>query len=141
MIVRGPTNSPKDGIVGLDGIVETDWAHSTFTMNWRFTRACTVEFFVGEPICMIMPIQRGLLEMFEGEIRPLSTEPELHKKYSEWSASRDKFLTGLHDRDPETIKEGWQKDYTRLSHETKLHVPEFLGAPLDAKGRISDERT
>jgi hypothetical protein len=72
-----------------------------------------------------MPIQRGLLEMFEGEILPLSADPELHKKYGEWSASRDKFLKGLRERDPAAIKEGWQKDYTRLSNSTKVHVPEF----------------
>src|SRR5437762_11070709 len=52
LMVRSPTNSPKDGIAALDGIIETDWAHSTFTMNWRFTRACTVEFAIGEPICL-----------------------------------------------------------------------------------------
>ena len=69
LMVRGPTNSPKDGIVALDGIIETDWAHSTFTMNWRFTRACAVEFAVKEPICLFFPIRRGVLEMFHGEFR------------------------------------------------------------------------
>jgi len=85
LMVRGPMNSPKDGIAALDGIIETDWAHSTFTMNWRFTRACTVEFQVGEPICLLFPIQRGGLENFEGEIRMLDTAPELQEKYEEWA--------------------------------------------------------
>ena len=36
--VRGPVNSPKDGIVPLEGLVETDWAEATFTVNWKITR-------------------------------------------------------------------------------------------------------
>jgi uncharacterized protein DUF6065 len=76
LMVRGPTNSPQDGIVALDGIIETDWAHSTFTMTWRFTRACTVEFALKEPICVFFPIQRGVLEMFRGEFRMLEADRE-----------------------------------------------------------------
>ncbi|HMZ02762.1 MAG TPA: DUF6065 family protein, partial [Burkholderiaceae bacterium] len=34
MLVRGPTNCAKDGAAPLDGIVETDWAPYSFTMNW-----------------------------------------------------------------------------------------------------------
>jgi hypothetical protein len=125
LMVRGPTNSPKDGIVGLDGIVETDWSHATFTMNWKFTRACTVEFDVGEPIAMIYPVQRGLLETFEATIEPLTSDRELHVKYAEWSAGRDKFIVGLKEREEKVVKEGWEKDYFRASHETKVSVPEF----------------
>ena len=36
--VKGPANLPKDGIAPLEGIIETDWAPFTFTMNWQFTR-------------------------------------------------------------------------------------------------------
>ena len=36
--VKGPVNMIKDGIQPLEGMVETDWAHATFTMNWKFTR-------------------------------------------------------------------------------------------------------
>jgi hypothetical protein len=79
LMVRGPTNSPKDGIVALDGIIETDWAHSTFTMNWRFTRACTVEFALRGPICLFFPIRRGVLEMFRGEFRMLEADREFEK--------------------------------------------------------------
>ena len=64
LMVRGPTNNPKDGIAPLDGIVEADWTHSTFTMNWRFTRAGTVEFMLGEPICLFFPIERGRRKNF-----------------------------------------------------------------------------
>jgi hypothetical protein len=36
--VKGPANRPKDGIAPLEGVIETDWAPYTFTMNWQFTR-------------------------------------------------------------------------------------------------------
>jgi hypothetical protein len=125
LMVRGPTNNPKDGIVALDGIIESDWAYSTFTMNWRFTRACTVEFTVGEPICLFFPVPRGLLEMFEGEIRALESDPELQRKYSEWSAGRDRFLAGLNDREPQIVEQGWQKDYTLAAREKRPRIKPF----------------
>lgn len=111
LMVRGPTNNPKDGIVPLDGIVETDWTHSTFTMNWRFTRAGTVEFTLGEPICLFFPIQRGALEKFRGELRALESNKDLEKEYRDWSASRERFLVGLEKEKPHVVAQGWQKDY------------------------------
>jgi Family of unknown function (DUF6065) len=111
LMVRGPTNNPKDGIAPLDGIVETDWTRSTFTMNWRFTRECTVEFARGEPICLFFPIQRGTLESFRGELRALESDPEFEKQYHEWAASRDRFLLGLEKEKPHIVAQGWQKEY------------------------------
>jgi hypothetical protein len=119
LMVRGPTNCPKDGIVALDGIVETDWAHSTFTMNWRFTRPCTVEFAIGEPICLFFPIQRGVLEMFRGEFRRLEANKELENKFREWSASRHRFLSALKNGEPEVVARRWQKDYPQTAKDKK----------------------
>ena len=119
LMVRGPTNSSKDGIAALDGIIETDWAHSTFTMNWRFTRACTVEFAIGEPICLFFPIQRGVLEMFRGEFRMLEADREFKNKFREWSVSRYRFLSGLEEGKPEVVAQGWQKDYMQAAKDKK----------------------
>jgi hypothetical protein len=125
LLVRGPTNYPKDGIVGLDGIVETDWAHETFTMNWKFTRACTIEFNVGDPICLVQPVQRGLLEMFDPVIEPLSNNAELHERYAHWSSGRDRFNEGLANREQQFVDRAWEKDYFRASHQTRIAAPEF----------------
>ncbi len=38
LMVQGPINVIKDGIQPLSGIIETDWSHYTFTMNWKFSR-------------------------------------------------------------------------------------------------------
>jgi Family of unknown function (DUF6065) len=81
LLVRGPANSPKDGVCALEGIVESDWASSTFTMNWKITRPSTpISFEVNEPICMIVPQRRRELESFKPEIRSLDEDPD-----REWS--------------------------------------------------------
>ena len=55
-----PLNEPKDGLQPLTGIIETDWAPFTFTMNWKFTRKLApVAFEQDEPFCMIFPVKRG----------------------------------------------------------------------------------
>ena len=110
--VKGMSNYFKDGIQPLEGVVEADWPASTFTMNWKFTRANEwVSFEVGEPICMIVPIPRGFSESLIPRIEPLKGNAELHKQYLEWEASRSGFLKGLKTNDPDAVKQGWQKDY------------------------------
>ena len=135
LMVRGPTNSPKDGIVALDGIIETDWAHSTFTMNWRFTRACTVEFALRDPFCLFFPIQRGVLEMFRGEFRMLEADREFEGKFRKWSASRDQFLSGLEKGKPEAVAQGWQKDYMQTAKDKKPLAHPFTNERIVNPGR------
>jgi hypothetical protein len=135
--VRGPANWPKDGAYPLEGIVETDWAVSTFTMNWKLTRAeLPVVFEEGEPICMIVPQRRGELETFRPEIRELDEELETAGAYRQWAASRAKFNQDLKVAGSEAVKRGWQKDYVRGTtlgglraeeHQTKLKLKGFSG--------------
>ena len=40
-----------------------------------------------------------------------TANPELQAQYQTWEESRNGFLTGLTTRDPEAVKQGWQKDY------------------------------
>ena len=76
--VKGPANSPKDGICALEGIVETDWAPFTFTMNWRFTRKRhKVRFEKGEPIATIFPYPRQYAEEFNPSIQDIEENPQL----------------------------------------------------------------
>lgn len=96
--VRGPANFFKDGIYPLDGIVETDWATATFTMNWKVTRiGHPIRFGAGEPICMIVPQKRGDIESFSPELRTLDEAPELKIAHNEWRKSRAQFLKALED--------------------------------------------
>ncbi len=80
--VGGPPNSAKDGIAPLGGIVETDWAPFTFTMNWRFTRAGhPVRFEENEPFCFFFPVERRLIEGVRPRILPLDHDPELKRRF------------------------------------------------------------
>jgi hypothetical protein len=133
--VKGPANYVKDGVQALEGVVETDWLPSTFTMNWKVTRPHhPIRFERGEPICNVMPVTRGLAENLDPMCLPLAAEPEIMREYEEWLKSRSDFLKGLSQRDPQALKLGWQKDYNKgvttlgshaPEHQTKLNLQEF----------------
>jgi hypothetical protein len=139
--VRGPVNRPKPRIQPLEGIVETDWATGTFTMNWMFNEPGTVQFEKGEPFCAILPYPRNFIEEFEGSVVPLSTNPELRKSYNAFTESRRDFLLRLPDPKTEANKMRWQKHYMlgksvddegSDEHQTRLNVKAFVersGAP------------
>jgi hypothetical protein len=133
--VGGSANAPKDGIIPLTGIVETDWAPYSFTMNWRFTRPnLKIRFERGEPFCTIFPIPRELLEQVTPEIRDLESDPEAHAAFTAWSAKRGQFLADLPQPGSDAQRQGWQKDYFRGvtpdgrrvidSHRTKVQLNE-----------------
>jgi hypothetical protein len=136
LLVRGPANWPKDGIAPLEGIVETDWTESTFTMNWKLTRPDhTVTFNAGEPIAMIVPQPRGELELFRPEIRDIASHPELHEAYEKWAELRRRFNEDLHKVDSDARKQGWQKHYAQgktvtearsREHQSKLALHAFV---------------
>jgi hypothetical protein len=136
---KGPANWIKDAIQPLEGVIETDWASSTFTMNWKVTRPFEwVRFEKGEPFCMLVPVPRGLGESLTPRLATLAEAPELREKYQAWEAGRRGFLQGLRSLDPETVKRGWQKDYfqgklpegsTFAGHQTRLNLKEFTKGP------------
>jgi len=114
LLVQGPVNAPKDAIAPLSGIIETDWAPYTFTMNWKFTRPGTVvRFEAGEPFCHFFPVKRGEIEAFEPRMMPLSSNPELFEQHARWEKSRLNFMDDLGKKDSEAREEKWQKLYYR----------------------------
>ena len=126
LMVRGPTNLPKHGIAPLDGVIESDWIESTFTMNWKFTRPGSVRFERDEPIALLMPLQRGPLEEFEPEIKSVSSNKELKEAFEQWSRSRSTFIQDLADPESQARDQKWQRDYTKSANQTKLRVKPFL---------------
>ena len=132
LLVRGPANSPKDGVAPLEGIVETDWTPATFTMNWKITRVDTwITFEQGEPIAMIVPQRRGELEEFLPKILPLADDPALQASNAAWCASRDKFNSEFVAG---TAKQGWEKHYAQgvapdgavaAEHQRRLRLRQF----------------
>jgi Family of unknown function (DUF6065) len=135
LLVTGPFNAPKHAIQPLSGIVETDWAPYTFTMNWRFTAADTpVRFERGEPFCQIMPMPRGLVEEQEPVIRNLQDAPDDNAAFEAWSRSRSQWNADLKVPGTQANRDEWQKAYFQgrdaagarvESHQTKLKVRPF----------------
>jgi hypothetical protein len=135
LLARGPANWPKDGAHALDGVVETDWAVATFTMNWKITALNRpVLFDEGEPFCMVVPQPRGDLERFQPRIRHVEDDAEMAEAFSKWSESRSSFLAGLSSAEEEALSKQWEKHYFRgtapdgtkaPAHQTKLHLREF----------------
>lgn len=79
---RGPVNHPKRGVLPLEGVVETDWAESTFTMNWQMTEpGYPVVFEAGEPFCFISPCRRGEIEHVVPSVTQLIGEPNVLAAY------------------------------------------------------------
>lgn len=133
--VKGPANRPKDGICALEGIIETDWAPFTFTMNWQFTRKrCKVRFERDEPIATVMPYPRHYARKFETGLMNINENPKLYKQYVDWRESRIAFNEELKETDSAAQKEGWQRTYmkgqdqegrTFAGHETKIQMKDF----------------
>lgn len=87
LLARGPANHPRHGIYALEGLVETDWSPAPFTMNWRFTAPnVPVVFEAGDPLCQIVPTERGAIEAVEPLVKNLAGD--LLRQYSEWNRVR-----------------------------------------------------
>ena len=134
--VAGPPNRQKDAIQALGGMIETDWAPYTFTMNWRFTRANQwVRFEENEPIAFFFPVERGRVERFDPKILPLEAHPELKEAFETWSRSRNAFQKWVKEANPAAAADKWQKLYFRGldvdgspgvgDHQSKIRLPHF----------------
>ena len=111
MLCRGPANWIKDGIQALEGLVETDWSHASFSANWKMTRPGRVAFAEGEPVAMLVPMKRRDLEAFSVRKAELASNPDLNHGYTEWVSSRGAFLAAQRNGDPEALKKKFQKHY------------------------------
>ncbi len=133
--VKGPANRPKDGISALEGVIETDWAPFTFTMNWQFTRKRhKVRFERDEPIATIVPFPRHYLGKFDPVLRNINQNAKLYHQYVKWRDDRIQFNEDLKKTGSAAAEKGWQRTYMKgedntgqvfAGHETKLRIREF----------------
>lgn len=151
LLVRGPANSWKDGAVPLEGLVETDWAVATFTVNWRLTRPrVRVRFEPDDAICMLVPQRRGELEAFRARIRPIASAARVRRDFRVWARDRDRLLARLDAPGwPEDASTPWQLHYLRgtspsgmgsTEHQTKLHLSPFVEDAAPAPSRSREPR-
>ncbi len=122
---RGAPNHLHDGIVPLEGLVETDWLPFSFTMNWRFTAPGAVRFEPGEAVCFITLSPHAVLDAVAPRLRSLNQEPVLKAAHDAWGASRASFNERLERCDPEAMREGWQRTYLRGEEPASGEMPGF----------------
>ena len=133
--IKGPTNCPKDGIAPIEGLIETDWAPFSFTMNWQFTRKRhKVHFDKDEPVCTIFPYPRHYIGKFDPKLKVINENQKLYKQYTQWQEDRNKFIKDLKVSGSDAQKEGWQRSYmkgenqtgeTFAGHQTKVRTQDF----------------
>ncbi len=127
LLARGPANSPLDGASPLEGIVETDWNISTFTMNWKLTRpGHKVLFKADTPICMVVPFRLDLLERAVPRVAPLERDPDLQARFDAWSKRRrDTNARASGERELEYFKGQYDGVQARV-HRTRLELGKFV---------------
>jgi hypothetical protein len=130
--VTGPVNRPKHGIQALTGVVETDWAVATFTMNWKFTApGVRVRFEKDEPFCFFFPIQRGGLEEIQPELKSISDAgQDNYGGYATWRDSRSTFIETLNVEGTAANKARWERTYFQGAR------PDGIPGPADHQTRI-----
>jgi hypothetical protein len=88
----------------------------------------------GEPMCMLVPIPRGLAEQLRPIYLPLDTNPQLAKDYWAWERSRTDFNAALAAHQPDVVRRAWQRDYVKgvtpsgehaQEHQTRLNLRDF----------------
>ena len=122
---RGAPNTVKDGIVALDGLVETDWLPFPFTMNWRMTRPGKASFAKDEPFAFVTLTPHGQLDAVQPVIADLADMPELKRDYESWRDSRADFNARLASGDEAAREEGWQRNYLRGTPPDGGKEPDF----------------
>lgn len=155
LLARGPANWPKDGATALEGLVETDWAVTTFTMNWKLTRpGHSVRFEEGEPFCMVLPQRRGELEAFRPRIRDLADDPSTRAEAEQWAKERDrmqvrKFLADYAGEFGD-YRRAWEAHYFKgltprgdeaPAHQTQLKLRAFTGPEHEAVPPVEARET
>lgn len=110
LLVRGPANLPIEGATPLEGLVETDWTASTFTVNWQLT-APDVYVSRGDPIAMLVPHKRDDLEEFETRFCDLKDNPELEAEYLAYRDGRSQWKQDANKEGTTANERGWQRHY------------------------------
>lgn len=89
ILATGPFNSPKDNACPLTGIIDSDSLAYPFTMSWQVLRPGRVRFEEDEPFCSVFPIRIDSIVECRTEVRRISDDPELERRYLALRAARE----------------------------------------------------
>ncbi|HMN96768.1 MAG TPA: DUF6065 family protein [Phycisphaerales bacterium] len=128
LLVRGATNFWVHNAHPLDGLVETDWISTTFTMNWQMIAMNREAWFrKGDPICMLTPLRVDVAESLAPRYADLSSNPRLQEEVATFNRkrgetariNREKFEKG--EKDHQTFELDYMHGQTPSGAETEEH--------------------
>jgi hypothetical protein len=112
VLATGAPNFFVDGAVQLTSLVETNWTHMTFYLNWKMTRPGKVTFKKGDPIGFITVIPHRQLENIELEVDTIMADLDLYDRFVKWQQT---------ELDIDPYKEGIENSET-LEKTSKYHI-------------------
>lgn len=100
ILAMGAPNFFVDGAVQLTTLIETNWAHMTFYLQWKMTRPGKVTFQKNDPIGFVTVIPHRQLENIELNIDTLLADEELYNRFLIWQRTElevDPYKEGIID--------------------------------------------
>ena len=61
----------------------------------------------------VVPTEHHALDRMQPVIAPIDRDKALKEEFERWKESRGTFNKNLSEREPETVKQGWQRNYMR----------------------------
>ena len=122
MMVMGAPSFFKDGATQLPLLMETNWAHMPFMLNWKMTRPGKVEIKKDEPIGFMTMIPHKQLDEFHIHIDSIFSNNDLYERYTSWETSKnceDPYLDGITNSNTGIKTEEFHKKYRKLKKPTK----------------------
>ncbi len=130
LLIRPVPNHWKLPVLFMEGMVETDWLKSSFTLNFRMMLPMIgATFEVGEPLVQIVPFPRELPEAVDARIVTHGAEyDERMTTFTNWALRRkDRLDQPKYEPDHEYMR-GIDVDQTRFSeHKRTFHMRPFIG--------------
>jgi hypothetical protein len=102
ILSTGAPNFFVDGAVQLTNLIESNWAHMTFFLNWKMTRPGKVTFKKNDPIGFITLIPHRQLDNVDFKIDSILSDLELFKAYKNWESTPvdlDPYREGIIDNE------------------------------------------
>lgn len=120
ILVTGAPNFFVDGAVQLTSLIETNWTHMSFYLNWKMTRPGQVSFKKDDPIGFVTVVPHKQLESIEMNIDTLLADIDLYNRFIKWQQNEldvDPYREGIEDS---VTLEKTQK-YHIQNRELKIH--------------------
>lgn len=125
--IMGAPNLVVPGASALSGVVETDWAFTSPTSNWKLTEpGKLVTFKAGDPVIFFIPIHKTELETFTLHDYELNDDPDIKKHFEDHSNWRQDMDRSGMAANGKMYRRGIRADGTKpdfpYNHKTNIHL-------------------